>query len=115
MEAAKTALSLQLALIGNGNLDESSFSRSQTRAGELVRDVLSLIWPWHGNDEKSRKQMAESLADLYRRTIGDPRDPVFMAKLKADWDAAEARRLAGTPETDEQRVDRLLAERTRSP
>lgn len=111
LEVTKAAFALQLALIAHGNLVEGGFDKVQKQAAELLQDIAANAWPWVGRPEDARKQVAEQLADIYRKQVGDPRDPKFMAKLVADAKAMEAKCAAPRVESEEERIARKLLEK----
>lgn len=105
--ALNAAFMYQCALVGNGQLTENDFADAQKKANGLFRDILRNVQPW---TDKARQSEAESLADAYRRMVGDPRDPEFQKKMEADIAAFEALRDVVPEEPPEVKIARLLAE-----
>lgn len=112
METWKAILALKCALIANGNLNPDDFKAAQTQAREAVNSILNLTRPWDAKTtEQAKLEHVEGLVEKYKRLVGDPRDPAFMAKMQADIAADKARRAEKPRETDEQRINRLMRER----
>lgn len=112
LETWKAVLALKCALIGNGNLTSDDFKAAQAQAREAVNEILNLTRPWAAKTTKEAKlEQVEGLIAKYKRLVGDPRDPAFMAKMQADLAADRARRAVKPPETDDQRINRLMQER----
>lgn len=107
----------ECSLVGNSGLTDDSFKKSQAKAKELFVDITNNLRPWAARSvEQLKSDEINSLVDIYKKYVGDPDDPVFQAKLQADWEYLQKEKRgeivkAVAPETDEQRVDRLIAER----
>lgn len=111
-ELISAALTLQCALVGNGSLTPEDFKSTQERAQHLYLDLANALRPWAAQSpEEAKQKVVDELIDVYKKYIGDPNDPEFRMRLEMDAarHAAEMRKVPA--ETDEQRVDRLLAER----
>lgn len=106
------ALTLQCALVGNGSLTPEDFKATQERAQHLYLDLANSLRPWSSKTAEETKQaVVDELIDTYKRVIGDPNDPEFRMRLEMDA-ARHAEMMKQVPaETDEQRIDRLLAQR----
>lgn len=114
--ALRLAFDLHRSLVGNGSLSDSSFKACQEAARGLFADMVARLYPWDGRDRPGRRQAKlDELVAEYKRLLGDPDDPEFQAKLEHDRKVfASGAPRATPPETDEERVDRLILERNRS-
>lgn len=112
-ELIKAALTLQCALVGNGSLTPEDFKSTQERAQHLYLDLANALRPWAAKTpEQAKQEVVDELIELYKKHIGDPNDPEFRMRLEMDAARnAEMMKQQAAVETDEQRVDRLLAER----
>lgn len=106
-KSIQAAFSYQLALLGNGQLEEKSFKAVQAEASRLFEALNAALYPWSDVVEGKQQQLS-SLIDDYKRLVGDPDDPEFKAKLEADIAADKERRRQATPESDEDRIERLM-------
>lgn len=52
-------------------------------ASERFDSILKLVCPWD-NRAADKKKTYEELADVYRKTIGDPNDPAFKEILDSE-------------------------------
>lgn len=104
----------QLALIANPNLKPEAWQAAHKLARELFHGTFNLLHPW------AAKSIAEieadelnALVDIYRREIGDPRDPTFWNKLNSDITSSRTKRLAAraAKESEDDRIERLIRER----
>lgn len=62
----------------------------ETGAIDVVRDLMAAACPWLKLDAKSREELLE---EAYRKEVGDPDNPAFMAALREEV-AKERRRKA---------------------
>lgn len=111
IETMRDAYKFQCALISNGSLTKDSFEKSQTGAKETFQELFNVRRPWAATSiEESGAKEVQGMMDKYKRLIGDPRDPTFMAQMQEN--AKKIREAASDvpEETDEQRVDRKLRE-----
>jgi len=108
------AYQYQLALISNSTLTQDSWKGAQEQAKAMFQDCLNTQRPWAARTSAQRQEeQVGGLVDTYRKTIGDPRDPVFAAKLEQDIRDSQARRRErrNNQETEDSRLTRLLRER----
>lgn len=113
IEGIKAAYDYQRSLVGNGGLTGDSFKEAQKTARDLFGKLVDALSPWASkNAESFKEQEINSLIDTYKKIIGDPNDPEFMAKLVHDLALQDQKRREVTvTESEEDRVDRLLKER----
>lgn len=112
MTTLNSVLSYQCALVGNSMLTEESFKATQERCRELLTRIMNCANPWSQTSvENAKKHEISNLMEMYRKLVGDPRDPAFAAKLRQDAAQQAAERAKIATESDEERVDRLLRER----
>ncbi len=111
-EIYRTVYDLQLALVSNGRLTDESWGNAQESANELKVDIISTHRPWEGRSFKDRQK--KDFKDWRQRYIDafgvDPYDEEFKK-----WEAETIQTLqtaTDETETDDQRVARLLLERT---
>lgn len=113
----QTALAQQLALVSHGNLQDQDFADAQKRSKELLNEVINLLQPWSSKSvQQAQDEETNKLLRLYKEKVGDPSDPVFLAKVERSWaklgqadkDAALARK------AEEQRMQQLFEERDRT-
>lgn len=114
LEMLKAAYAFPLALLGNSSLTPESFKGAQTTAKENFNEILNSLRPWDAKtSDTARHDQIDELVTNYKKMVGDPKDPVFAAKLRASIEAERKRRAAVPAETDDARVERLLRERDR--
>lgn len=112
LAGVQAAFAYQCALVGNGSLTEDSFKSCKEAAGKLFDGILQNLYPWEKDAaDSARKAKANDLIDLYKRWVGDPDDPEFMAQLNQDLEAERERRKQTAPESDEDRIERLMRAR----
>lgn len=107
--AIRAAFDFQRSLVGNSGLTEQSFKDCQKSAKALLGELLNALHPWLA---KARPDEISGLVEKYKKLVGDPADPEFRKKLDHDLallDAADAEQAPA--ETEDQRIDRLIAER----
>lgn len=101
-------------MLANSSLNDESFKASQKNAIELYQAITDSLQPWAEKSSAIADQTIKGLVQAYKETVGDPNDPEFRQRIKRDIASDQARRRMARPETDEQRVDRLLRESARS-
>jgi hypothetical protein len=102
------------ALIANSALTEDSFKSSQKEAHGLIHTARNILYPWDAVTlEEAKKQAANTLIDAYKQYIGDPSDPVFMAKLEEELRQSEEERKKPAKLDDVERIFKAAAERDR--
>lgn len=110
--AVRAAFDLQRSLVGNSGLTEKSFEGCQKAAKALFGDIVEVLYPWSAKDAEQKKAgEIGGLIDQYKRLVGDPDDPEFQKKLAHDLALQEAAAQEETPESDNDRIERLLRER----
>lgn len=110
--AVRAAFDLQRSLVGNSGLTEKSFEATQKKAQALFGDIVECLYPWSAQDSASRSaSQVNGMINAYKQLVGDPDDPEFQKKLAHDLALLEADEAVETPETDSERIDRLLKER----
>jgi hypothetical protein len=106
----------QCALVGNGNLVPDDFKAMQKSTSELVQLIFNVVKPWAATEASGSEGDVAGLINAYKQAFGDPADPVFREKLRQDMAYLEKLRRGEiqpepVPETAEQRIFRLIAER----
>jgi len=72
----------QLALLSSGSLSSADFKLLQAGARKTFEDLSQSLQPWLRDlIEKTRQTEQNSLVEIYRREIGDMRDPEFNKKI----------------------------------
>lgn len=112
MAILRAAFDSQRSLVGNSNLTEQSFKGCQKAIKSLFMDIIDLVQPWNAKGEDRKVGEINDLISAYKTMVGDPDDPEFQRKLLKDAEENEKRNSVAVVETDEQRVDRLLLERS---
>jgi hypothetical protein len=111
IDVLKGAFAFECALLGNGNLTEESFSKVQARAKKSFNDIINLHQPWAAKSiEQVQQEGYQQLIDTYKRVVGDPDDPAFMAKLKASIAEVQASNAEPKKVTEEQMLYKRLQE-----
>lgn len=81
-----------LALVANGELQPEAFKEEQKKARESLIEYISLLHPW---SEKVRRQKkldeVKSLRTKYLEVVGDPDDPLTVARWRRESAELEAR------------------------
>jgi hypothetical protein len=116
LEIIKAAYDFHLALVANPQLTEESWKSAKTNALELFNEAVNVVHPWGAKStEQRRAEEYDRLAELYRQHIqGGKTDEEWaeiidaeVHRLRSETNSAE------TELTDEQRIDKLAAERIR--
>ncbi len=112
LEALKAAFAFQCALIANGNLVAESFKEAQERGRTLYHQILDILQPW-ATDAEAEAHLGKigGLMDAYRQIVGDPNDPEVQKKLAEAAVILERRAQEAPPETEDERVTRLIRAR----
>jgi hypothetical protein len=100
----------QTSFFGNGQLTEDGFKDSQTAAKDIFSTMCQQLRPWQAKNAAAEDEIT-SLVETYKRVIGDPNDPEFMAKINAEveeWHRLQKLRIV--TETDDERIARLTLE-----
>lgn len=112
LQVVRARFDLQRSLVGNSGLTEESFKACQEAARSLLDAYTAAARPWEAKTADSRRaETVTGLVAAYKRLVGDPDDPAFRDKLRQDAATLAAREAAPPAETDDQRIDRLIAER----
>jgi len=104
----RAAFDYQRSLVGNSGTTDESFKASQKAAQKLMKSLQSIVYPW---DVARADTEVNNLIDSYKKMIGDPDDPTFQRKLLHDLETQKSQEDAEKPETEDERINRLLAER----
>lgn len=107
---AAAMLQRYCAYVANGQLTDDSFKKFQELSQQECVRLIELLRPWTAA-ASARTDAIEQVTETYKRLVGDPKDPEFMARMAAEVKQFEEERRAVKAETDEQRVARLLRER----
>lgn len=79
----QAALTLQTALLGNGQLQQESFEGAQKRARSIFNEIVNTTMPWAAKSQDERAQEdIDKAAESYRRLVGDTRSPEFQKKIE---------------------------------
>ncbi len=107
----RAAFDYQRSLVANSGLTDDSFKATQKLVKELFQEMLHNLSPWVSSKELKTKQI-NNLVDAYKMYVGDPDDPEFQRKLRIDMERqGQAEVVPVKVETDDERINRLIAER----
>lgn len=99
-----------LALISNGSLKPEHFDAHKKHAVDCFNDLVRSFHPWTKPDDK--QSVLTNIIDIYKREMGDPDDPEYMAKIEEGVrQFYEERKRSDVGESPEARMQRLLDER----
>jgi hypothetical protein len=106
------AFRYQLAFLSNSATADETFVKNQVKAKELFEEVSRVVRPWTGRPGRAAQDMIDNMVAMYKQVHGidDVDDPEFLEQIEQYWARRDAR-VAAVPETDDQRIDRLQAER----
>lgn len=111
----RAAFDFQLALISNGGLTAESFDNAKERARDAFQDLINAVQPWSAmTKEELKSKGVEGLLQAYKDEFGitDLDDPVFLKKIEDGIETwKKSKRFRVHEESDEERIDRLIAER----
>ncbi len=104
-----------LALVANTQLTDESWKKSRDTSLDLFNDIMGLVRPWDAKSREQRQKDSHSaFRNQYKRLIGDLDNPDFdkfiaeeSARILSMADEVEE-------ESDDQRIDRLLRERSKA-
>ena len=77
------AYQFHLALVANSSLTSDSWNKAKKDALDLYNELINLRHPWGSKKGEQRQaEQLNTLAELYRKEIGDPNDPLFKKQLE---------------------------------
>ncbi len=104
------AFRLQLALLANGSLNEESFKGAKENSRALLDQMHRALLPWSDPDREAQSEL-QGLYETYKRLVGDPADPAFIARTDAEAIALFNKKPEAAGEAEEARIERLRVAR----